>query len=80
MCRPPIGVVVDPRQPRVGLQHALRHLVCLVTKHTEDTKVVHDKTGKCHVAGMPTEARAPEVGELVASMDAVYDRCGICST
>ena len=57
---------MDPRQSRVGLQHALGHLVCLITKHTEDAKVVHDETGKCHVAGMPTEARAPEVSELVA--------------
>ena len=46
MCRPPIGVIVDPRQPEVGLQHAFRHLVSLTTEHTEDAKVIHDETGK----------------------------------
>ena len=46
MCRPPIGVIVDPRQPEVGLQHAFRHLVNLIIEHTEDVKVIHDETGK----------------------------------
>lgn len=66
MSRPPVGVVVDPRQPGVGLQHTLGDLVRLVAKYAEDAKVANNKSGKGLVAGMATEARAPEIGELVA--------------